>query len=178
MKKEKILYLAEALCLPVLLCLLGLLLLLTPDTASALVGWVMGAGLLAAGLIYLLDGLVTRLDILRKALAGVACLAGGSWLLANPLALAAWIGRLSGLFFLLRGLGSIREAKRLGEKLTWPIIMTLAGALLMLSPMITSRLVLKGFGLVTAALGAVLIVNRLGEVKRLDGSDDPNIIDV
>lgn len=178
MKKEKILYLVEGLTLPALLCLAGLVLLFTPDTASALVGWVVAAGLLAVGAFYLADGVLTRLDTGRKVLTGLACLIGGSWLMANPLALAAWIGRLAGLFFLIRGIVTLLEARRLGQKVTLPLIMALAGALLVLSPMITSRLVIKAFGLVMALVGVVLMVSRLDGQKRLDESDGPDIIDL
>ena len=44
--------------------------------------------------------------------------------------------------------------------------------------MITSRLVLKGFGLMMAIVGGLLIVTRINQQKRLEGPDDLNIIDV
>lgn len=178
MKKEKMLYLMERLSLPVLLCVVGLVLLFSPDTASALVGRVAGIGLLVMGAVYLVEGLTTRVDVPRRLLIALVCLAGGGWLTTEPLALAAWIGRLVGLFFLLRGLGSLVEAKKLGQKLTWPLVITLTGVLLLLSPMITSRLVLKTFGLLLSIVGGVLIATRLNQQKRLEGGQDPNIIDV
>lgn len=178
MKKEKLLYLAERLSMPVLMALVGLVLLFAPDTASAIIGRVAGVGLLVVGAVYLAEGLTTRLELGWRVLRGLLCLAGAGWLLSDPLALAAWIGRLTGLFFLLRGLGSLAEAKSLGQKLTLPLIVTLGGALLLLSPMVTSRLVLKGFGLMMAIVGALLIVTRINRQKRLEGPDDPNIIDV
>ena len=178
MKKEKVLYLMERLSLPVLLGLLGLVLLFSPDTASALVGKVAGVGLFVIGAVYLVEGLTTRVDMPRKLLISLVCLAGGSWLTAHPLTLAAWIGRLTGLFLLLRGLGSLVEAKKLGQKLTWSLVIALAGVLLLLSPMVTSRLMLKTFGLVLTIVGGVLIVIRLNQQKRLEGGRDPNIIDV
>lgn len=177
MKKEKILYFMERLSMPVLLCALGLVLLLAPDTASALVGKVGGIGLLAVGALHFVDSLSSKLEPRRKLVIGLICLAVGAWLLNHPLALAAWIGRLAGIYFVFRGLGELVDARKLGQKLTWPLVSTLAGALLILSPMITSRLVLKAMGLVLFLVGLLQILSRLGERKRLDGPDD-NIIDV
>lgn len=177
MKKEKVLYLIERLSMPVLLCALGLALLLTPDTASALVGKVAGIGLLVVGVLHLVDALSLRLDTGRKLAIGTMCLVVGVWLLRHPLALAAWIGRLAGIYFVIRGLGELRNARKMGQRLTLPLISTLAGILLVLSPMITSRLVLKAMGVVLFLVGLLQILSRLGEQKRLDGPDD-NIIDV
>lgn len=181
MKKEKILYLLERLSMPVLLCVVGGVLLLTPDTASALVGKVAGFGLVAVGVLHLVDSLSSRLDNRKRLAIALVCLAAGGWLLAHPLMLAAWIGRLVGIFFILRGIASLAEAWKLGQKCTWPLITTLAGVLLVLSPMITSRLFLHALGLVLLLVGAVQVVTRLGERKLLEGpddSDDGSIIDL
>lgn len=177
MKKEKALYLLERLSLPVLLCAVGLVLLLTPDTASALVGKVAGIGLAVVGGLYLVDCLSSKLDTGKKLAVSLACLAAAGWLLSHPLGLAAWIGRLVGVFFVIRGIASLIEARQLGQKLTWSLVTTLAGALLIVSPMITSRLVLNALGLVLLLAGIAQVVARLGEQKRLEGPDD-TIIDV
>lgn len=177
MKKEKILYLLERLSMPALLCVVGLVLLLAPDTASALVGKVAGFGLAVVGILHLVDSLSSKLDTGKKLAISLVCLAAAAWLLSHPLMLAAWIGRLAGIFFVIRGLVSLAEARKLGQTLTWPMITTLAGALLILSPMITSRLVLCAIGLVLLLVGIVQMVARLGEQKRLEGPDS-NIIDV
>lgn len=177
MKKEKILYLLERLSMPVVLCVLGLALLLTPDTASALVGKVAGIGLLVVGVVHLVDCLSSRLDSGKKLAIALVCLVAAGWLLSHPLLLAAWIGRLVGIFFVIRGISSLVEARKLGQSQTWPLITTLAGVLLVLSPLITSRLVLGALGLVLLLVGIVQVVTRLGQQKRLDGPDD-NIIDV
>lgn len=177
MKKEKALYLLERLSIPVLLCALGLVLLLTPDTASALVGKVAGIGLAVVGVLYLVDCLSSKLDTAKKLIFSLVCLAAAGWLLSHPLGLAAWLGRLVGFFFVLRGIASLVEARKMSQKPTWPLITTLAGALLVLSPMITSRLVLNAMGLVLLLVGIVQVVSRLGEQKRLEGPDD-TIIDV
>lgn len=177
MKKEKAMYLLERLSVPVLLCAVGLVLLMTPDSASALVGKVAGIGLAAVGVLYLVDCLSSKLDTAQKLIFSLVCLATAGWLLTHPLGLAAWIGRVAGIFFIIRGIASLVEARRLGQKLTWPLITTLAGVLLVLSPMITSRLVLGAMGLVLLLVGIVLVITRLGEQKRLEGPED-NIIDV
>ena len=177
MRKEKALYLLERLSMPVLLGALGLVLLLTPDTASQLVGKVAGIGLAVVGALYLVDCLSSKLDTAKKLMISLVCLAAAGWLLTHPLGLAAWIGRLVGIFFLIRGIASMMDARKLGQKLTWPLITTLAGALLTVSPMITSRLVVGALGLVLLLVGSVLVITRLGEQKRLEGPDD-NIIDV
>lgn len=181
MKKEKILYLLERLSGPVLLCAVGLVLLLTPDTASSLVGKVAGFGLGAVGVLHLVDCMTSKLDTRRKLAIALLCLASAGWLLSHPLVLAAWIGRLVGIFLVIQGLGGLVEARQIGQKITWPLMTALAGVLLVLSPMITSRLVLNALGLVLLLVGIVQVFSRLGERKLLDGPDDSQdntIIDV
>lgn len=178
MKKEKFLYLAQQLSVPALVGILGLVLLFSPDTASALIGKVAGIGLLVVGIIYLAEGLGVKLTPGRDLTIGILCLVGGFWLLRSPLALAAWIGRIAGILFVLRGLDGLREAGQTGLSKTWPLVTTLAGVLLVLSPMITSRVVLKAIGLVLAVVGGLTICNRIRQQKLLDEPEDPNIIDV
>lgn len=178
MEKEKLLDYLERLSMPILLCLLGLVLLFAPDTASALVGKVAGVGLLVVGVIYAADGLTTKLDMGRKLVVACVCLVVAGWLLSHPLTLAAWIGRIAGILFILRGLENLAQARRQGQSCTWALVTTLAGVLLVLSPMITSRLVLKTIGLVLVIVGGVRIVTRISARKRLDEPGDPNIIDL
>lgn len=177
MKQEKLAQVRQ-LSLPVLLCLLGLVLLLSPDTASALLGKLAGVGLLVAGIVYVVDSLSNRQALGRKLVVGLLCLAGAGWLLHDPLALAAWIGRIAGIVFVLLGLEKLSNARRMGLPVAWPLVTTLAGVALVLSPMITSRLVLKGFGLVLAILGGVMILSRINRQKQLSEPQDPNIIDI
>ena len=159
--------------MPVLTVLAGLILLVNPDGATALVtklvGWVMvilGAGMLV-----------------RPALKNIH-IAPGTWiwggglivvgvlLLAKPMILADSLGRLFGILLLIEGISRFRVS---GSRLV-PVLTIAAGAALVLIPRTLTHTLLAVCGIVLVVIGVVNILGRLKETKRLE-QGDPNIID-
>ena len=183
MKKYTIPQLISLLGMPALTVLLGLVLLFSPDTASALIGKILGWSSVLGALVFAFGA---RSGKDRRAVVGGILLgAVGVWMLMNPLFLASFMGRLLGIFLLLRGLGNLRMNRKTqgGKLLLTPGLVlsgaiTLMGLVLILMPLATSRLVFSVVGIVLICVGAAEAIDRLKGRKALDEGDDPNIIDV
>lgn len=183
MKKYTIPQLISLLGMPALTVLLGLVLLFGPDTASALIGKILGwSGVLGA----LAFAFGARSGQNRRAVVGGILLGAlGVWMLMNPLFLASFMGRLLGIFLLLRGLGNLRMNRKTqgGKLLVTPGLVlaaaiTLLGLVLILVPLATSRLVFSVVGIVLICVGIAEGIDRIRGRKLLDEGSDPNIIDV
>ncbi|MBQ8835202.1 MAG: DUF308 domain-containing protein [Oscillospiraceae bacterium] len=177
MKKQDILLLVNRFLAPVLVILLGLLLVLNPDSAPALIAKLLGWILIAIAIGLGISAIVTRQSTIGKGIAAVALAVVGGWLTNNPLALAAWIGRIIGILLVIDGLQDISEARKQGVQFRMPLIVTIIGAVLILLPMTTSRLVFTLCGVVVLIVGIAMLLDRLKERKQLDEPEDPNIID-
>ncbi len=88
---------------PVAVMLLGLILVLSPDSASILIARILGWGLTIVGIGFGVAAIVDRDSAIRKGITAVAFACVGGTLSANPLLLAAWIGRIIGLLIAIRG---------------------------------------------------------------------------
>lgn len=179
MVKQKLIYYFRQLFTPVLMVILGLTLVFSPDSAAALIARVLGWLGAAAGVILILSG--AKGKTLSTVLYGAACLLLGLWLIRNPLILAKSIGRISGLVLLVRGVGDILESSQERRELVIPILTVGLGAVLLLLPMTTSRVVMILFGLVLLLLGAATLAARIRLIlaRQLPDPDDGDqIIDV
>lgn len=185
MKKYTPSQLISLLAAPLLMVLLGLVLLFSPDTASALVGkliaWVciLAALALGAGAFF---GIPARRS--NRILWAVICLAAGVWMLKNPLTIAKFLGRVLGLTLML--LGARSTADNIRYKGTKPVISRglilgaatmLAGAVLVLLPLASSRMLFRIVGIGLISLGVAQGWDNLRGRKLLD-SGDSGIIDV
>ena len=170
MKKNSFMDLFRRLASPVAVILLGLLLVVNPDSASVLIARIVGWILTIVGIGFGVAAIIDRDRAIRKGITAVffACL-GGS-LSANPLVLAAFIGRIIGLLIAARG---IRDLS-MGYSRILALITTAVGAVLVVLPMTTSRLVFSACGLVVLLIGIGMLIDRLKHNKHLD---DGNIID-
>lgn len=185
MRKYTIPQLVNLLGMPVLTVVLGLILLFSPDTASALVGKILAWLCILAG-VALGAGALSRHSAGQRTqiLLAVVCLLVGLWMLMNPLVLAKFLGRILGVFILIRGIRSIPQGYAKPEKfLRAPgvgiaCVTTLLGLVLILIPMTTSRLLFTIVGIVMIGVGVAQGFDRLRAKKMLDEGDDPNIIDV
>lgn len=177
--------LINLLLMPAVLAVLGLVLLCNPDAASILIAKVLGWCLVAAGAV---SAIVTvagwPLKRVSRIITTAVLLALGGWLLSNPLALAENLGKLAGLVLIIQGGRGLWEAWKLAgaarafKSNFWLALATLAvGAFLFVFPMTTSRVVFRLCGVVLVVLGAVNLITRLRTYQRLEGPDDPNIID-
>ena len=100
----------------------------------------------------------------------------GGWLTNNPLALAAWVGRIVGILLVVDGLQDMIHLRGQGQRFALPVLATLVGAVLILLPLTTTRLVFSLCGIVVLIIGIVMLLDRLKGRKRISGGDD-NIVD-
>lgn len=176
MRKNKILSLIRRFASPVALALLGLILLLFPDSASVLVAKVLGWGVFLVGMGFAVAAIASPGGTAGKVLAALACLALGTWLVKNPLVLAKGVGRFIGVLLLIRGGQDFFQSSQSKGRLL-SLIVAVLGVVLIVLPMTTSRLVFSACGLVVLLLGIAMFLDRL-RTRNLPGSDDdPNIID-
>lgn len=176
MKKHEILDLFYELGSSVALILAGLVLTFCPDVASALVSRLLGWCITLVGIGFGIGAIVNRSKAVRRGViaVGLACI--GGFLSANPLVLAAFVGKLIGLLILLRGVRELFLAHSRDYGQILGLVITLAGAALILLPMTASRLVFSGCGLVILVSGVLMLVEKLRR-RRLP-SGRPDIIDV
>lgn len=160
MKYKKIPEAAKQLAMPVTLMVFGLLLLVSPDSASMIIAYAV-AGLLLLGGIGL--GIAALLDRrLSQIFWTLVCLSFGGALLGNPLLLARNVGRFLGILLAIEGGSRLRE-----ESTVFGWILLAAAAIVVLSPMSLSRLVFSLVGAVALAAGIALLVSRLKQLRYL-----------
>lgn len=176
MKKHDILPLLYQLASPVAMILLGAILLLNPDFASALIAKLLGWGIFLAGVGFGISGIAGKNGTAGKILAAIFCLGIGGGLIKTPLLLAANIGRFIGILLLLRGGRDYFRSTRQGGKVL-SLITAVLGVVLIVLPLTTSRLVFSLCGLVVLILGIAMLLDRLKDRRYLTDGGDPNIID-
>lgn len=175
MKKKDFEYLMNTFAMPVLLMLLGLVLLINPDSASIAIARIIGWILSMAGIFYGIYAVIgEKHRRTMRMVSAVICLILGSVLQANPLILARNIGRFLGVLLAAEG-GQI-FFKHTGSKLLG--ILTLVGAvILVMAPLTASRLVFALCGLILISIGGAQLLERLKRKKLGGSSDKPDIID-
>lgn len=176
MKKQDVFSLIQLFLAPVLVILLGLLLLINPDSAAVLISRLLGGILSLLGIGFGIAALFAdrRAGKLILALMFLGC---GGILAANPLLLASFAGRVVGLLLLLDGIADLVNAHRRGIRGLMPLLVTMLGGILVLMPMTASRLVFGLCGLVVTIVGIFMLLDRLRHRRLPRGNDDPNIID-
>lgn len=169
MKKRKFSEAVNRYGMSVTTILLGLILLLVPDSASVIIAYLIGGILTLGGLVLGIGALLDR--SLSKGFWALACLALGSLLAGNPLLLARNVGRFLGIWLAIEGGDCLRKGNRV-----FGTVILVAAVALVLSPMALSRLVFSACGLVVLVIGIGMLLDRLRNQKYLDQGDD-NIID-
>jgi uncharacterized membrane protein HdeD (DUF308 family) len=176
MKKNSFVDRLVPLASPVAVILLGLLLVVNPDSASILIARIVGWILTIVGIGFGVAAIVDRNRAIRKGIIAVLFVCVGGTLTANPLVLAAFIGRIIGLLIAVRGIRDLLLHSSYGYSRILALITTVVGAILVVLPMTTSRLVFSLCGLVVLFIGIGMLLDRLKQRKRLSGGDS-NIID-
>ena len=169
MNKSKFLQLVNQFGMPLTMILMGLLLLLVPDSASIIIAYLVGGILTAAGIVFAIGALLDRQ--LSKALWALACFSLGGTLTGNPLLLARNLGRFLGILLAVEGGSCLRRGSQV-----FGIVLLIAAVALVLSPMALSRLVFSLCGVVVLFIGIGMLVDRLKHRDLLDKGDS-NIID-
>lgn len=155
--------------MPATMILLGLILLLVPDSASMIIAYLIGGILTLGGIVFAIGALLDR--NFSKGFWALVCLGLGSMLAGNPLLLARNLGRFLGILLAVEGGDCLRK----GNRIFGTVILVTAVALI-LSPMALSRLVFSLCGLAVLFIGIGMLVNRIKNQKYLPKGDD-NIID-
>ncbi len=173
MKNTKMLRLLAG---PALTVVLGLILLLSPDSASALVGRILGWVAVLIALAEAFSG--DKKSPVKAVIFGVI----GVLILRDPLYVARILGRILGLAMFSWGVGGVVRNRRTGKSITPGVVLSGAvavlGLVLFLVPMATSRIVLSGVGILIIGIGVKEGYDRLREKKRLEGPENPGVIDV
>ena len=175
MKKNQIFSFLYQLASPLALILAGLVLTFFPDTASALISRLLGWALTLAGIVCGIWAVFDRRRAVSKGISAVSLVCIGGFLSANPLLLAAFVGRIIGVLIALRGIREVFLSRSLGHGQLLAGILTAAGIALTVLPMTASRLVFSGCGLVVTATGVLMLLDKLRQ-HRLP-PDKPDIID-
>jgi len=167
----------QLLLAPLVLILLGLVLAVNPDSASALIAKLLGWLIAFTGACCGLTALGTPHGRVGKVFAAIVLAVAGGWLVKNPLALAAWIGRFIGILLLINGVSDFGASRRCSMRPGFSLVTTLLGVILIVLPMTASRLLFRLVGLVVTCVGVAMLISRLKGTPRLKEPDDPNIID-
>ena len=175
MKKKDVQSMVRLMLTPVLMVILGIVLVVRPDAASALVGKILGWVLLVVGIGLLVESIAVKELTTSRILFVVVAAALGLWLVRNPLRLAAALGRIAGLLILVRAVQDIVNATRWKCGMKYAMLSAIIGGLLILLPMTTSRAVWVIVGLLVIVMGVLMAIDRLKPGKLL--GDGGNIID-
>lgn len=176
MKKNSVLETLYQLASPIAVMLLGLLLVVNPDSASILIARILGWVLTIIGIGFGIAAIIDRDHAVHKGVTAVLFACAGGWLTANPLLLAAWIGRIIGVLIAIRGIRDLMISGSYGYSRTLALITTAVGAILVVLPLTASRLVFSLCGILVLVLGTGMLMDRLKHRQRLPKGDD-NIID-
>lgn len=177
MKKNDIFSLLQLLLVPVLLILLGLILVVYPDAASAMISRVIGYVLIACAVCTGLAAVFSKYGKVGKGIAAAILAIVGGWLVSHPLMLAAWIGRFLGVVIVINVLPDLYYAVKQGRNFLFHALSALIGVGLILLPMGASRLVFSLCGAVVLVIGAVMLLDRIRGRRWLHEGEDSNIID-
>ena len=177
MKKQDLFSLVQLLLVPVLLILLGLILVVNPDTASALISKLLGYTLGLGAIITGMTAVFVRSGRISRGIAAVTLAVLGGWLVMHPLWLTAWISRFLGIIIVINVLPDLWYAIQQKRNCLFHILTAAVGVTLILLPMSVSRLVFTLCGVAVLAIGGIMFFDRIRGRRWLKAGDDPNIID-
>ena len=177
MKKQDILSLVQLLLVPVLLILLGLILVVNPDTASVLISKLLGYVLTLCAIGAGIAAIFSRTKKAMKVICAVVLAMVGGWLMMHPLWLTAWVSRFLGMLILVNSGMDLIFALKQNRNVIFHAAAAAIGALLILMPMSASRLVFTLCGVAVLVIGGVMFLERIRGRRWLHEGDDPNIID-
>lgn len=172
MKKREILDLVYELASPAAMILAGVLLVFCPDAASALVSRLLGWAMTLVGIGFGISAIVNRSKAISRGITAVGLACIGGFLTANPLSLAAFVGKIIGLLVLLRGLRELFLSRSRGYGQLLALVLTVVGGALILLPMTASRLLFSGCGVVLLVAGVLMLLDKLRRRQLPPGKQD------
>ncbi|MBR3972527.1 MAG: DUF308 domain-containing protein [Oscillospiraceae bacterium] len=176
MKKDNLMDLIGLLGIPVLTAVVGLVLFLSPDTATVLVTKVIGWILVACGAGKAISMATRRTGAVSGWIWAAAGVVLGVGILSRPLVLAESLGRFIGILLVIRALSDRRNSATKGGK-TISMVTLIVGAVLFLMPMTLTRTILRLCGLVIAVIGIANVMEVLRGTRKLESGEKPKIID-
>lgn len=173
MKNDKLTAAVKALGVPVALICLGLAMTFRPDSATVLIGKLLGWGLMAVG-VYLVFKIVKfPEDRLPKLLGALLVWYIAGRLLNHPMNVAAGLARLAGVLLLIKGL-----QERSGRRAERAWVQIVLGGALFLLPLAASRLVMTAGGAVVLVAGILMLADRLRSKRLLNSWEDSEYVTV
>ena len=172
MKKDTVFELFVQLASPIAMILAGLVLTFCPDAASVLISRLLGWVLTAVGIGFGIGAIVNRGRAVSRGVTAVGLVCIGGLLSANPLLLAAFLGRILGALIALRGLRELFLSQSRGHGQLLALVITIVDIALVVLPMTASRLVFSGCGLVITVAGVLMLLDRLRDRRLPPGKDD------
>ncbi len=151
----------------------GLILLFSPDTATALLSTIIGWAGLILGVILVIVSLAAKQA--KGVIQGGISVAVGLWLRNNPMSLAVGFGKILGICLLIGAFSGFRKSNSRGGRTIY-LAEGVLGLVLLISPLTATRAVYTVIGLSLVAAGIVMALNRLKKKDRLDSGD--GVIDV
>ena len=143
MKKQDILSLVQLLLVPVLLILLGLILVVNPDTASVLISKLLGYVLTLCAIGTGLAAIFSRTKRVMKGICAVVLAMVGGWLMMHPLWLTAWISRFLGMLILVNSGMDLIFALKQNRNVIFHAAAAAVGALLILAVFLPDMITFK-----------------------------------
>lgn len=163
--------------IPVLTAVLGLILLINPDSATTLIAKIIGWLLIIGGALTAIS--MADRNSPARPLRWIGAAIGvilGIVVLRKPLLLAESLGRFMGVLLVIRGGSDLKDSRHRDGRIL-AIITLIIGAVLLLMPMTFSRTILRLCGMAVTVLGIVSILEKLREIKLLGSGEKPKIID-
>ena len=152
----------------------GLIFLLFPNSAVALITTLLAWLLIAIGVVTLIRALRTRAQGLKGWLLPLSALVLGVYILSDPLVLSEYLGRFFGLFLVITGVSRMRSPSE-REKFLGGLTAA-AGLALFLIPLALVGTLVTVLGFVLMVVGLINILSNL-HPGLLKEPEDPNIID-
>lgn len=174
--KNKLSEILSRFAFPSALILLGLVLILSPDSASVFLAKLFGYVFLVVAAGFGIAAFTGSYGMVRDVVLAILCAALGIWLLRNPLLVARGVGRIVGAVIAFWGLKEVFASRQTAGKLLSLAALAL-GVILLLLPMTVSRVVFTLCGVVVLVVGVCTLIQRLRENPRLGGGK-PDIIDI
>lgn len=170
------------------LCLLGIMLIASPEFSISLLGMIFGVTLTLFGIIKLIGYFskdLYRLAFQYDLIFGTILIAVGIVTLVNPGSVLNFICIANGLIILADGISKVRiaaESKRFGIKQWWLILASaivtgIFGLILMLRPAESSRIMMILLGVTLILEGILNLVTVITAVKIIN-HQQPDIIEV
>lgn len=177
MNKDNLKKICKLFAFPGAMIVLGLILLVSPDSAVVLVTKVLGWVLSILGVVGIVGIFLNKeYRQLGKWVGPVVLLGLGSYVLSNPMILSELVGRVFGILMIIDGIHDLRKSVT-GVSRGLAILTLVAGVVLMLLPRTLTQTIFSICGLVMIAVGVVNLLGKLREYRYLEPGENRDIID-